>query len=100
MPLGRGRGQGWETVALKGRWAGRETLTVDLHAESHAGAACLVAGCAAVVPTVCGAQCLQLEESALLWEVSVGICLQSPQRRRKKDLYWHLAMTLVSRVQN
>lgn len=87
VPLGRGRGQGWETVALKGRWAGRGILTVDLHSESHAGAACCVAGCAAVVPTVRGAQCLQLEESALFWKVSVGICLQRPQRRKKKDLY-------------
>lgn len=51
---------------------------MDLHVESHAGAACGVAGCAAVVPTVGRAQCLQLEEPALLWELSVGIFLQSP----------------------
>lgn len=74
---------------------------MDLHTEGHAGTACPVAGCAAVVSTIRGAQRLQLEESALLWKVSVGICLQSPQRRGKKDhLYWHLAMTLVSWVQN
>lgn len=100
VPLGRGRGQGWEPVALRGRWVGRGTLTVDLHTESHAGAACPVAGCAAVVPTIRGAQRLQLEESALLWKVSVGICLQSPRRRGETELYWHVAMALVSWVQN
>lgn len=51
---------------------------MDLHVESHAGAACGVAGCAAVVPIVGRAQCLQLKEPALLWELSVGIFLQSP----------------------
>lgn len=74
---------------------------MNLHVESHAGAACCVSGCAAVVPAVCCAQCLQLEESALLWKVSVGICLQSvPQRRGERDLYWHLVVTLISWLQN
>lgn len=59
---------------------------MDLHVKSHGGAACRVACCAAVVPTVRCAQCLQLEESALLWKVSVGIRLQRPQRRGEGSL--------------
>lgn len=51
---------------------------MDLHVESHAGAACGVAGRAAVVSTIGCAQRLQLEEPALLWELCMGIFLQSP----------------------
>ena len=74
----RHRGSGcWDPVALRGvgRAGGVGPLTVDLHVEGHAGAACSIAGCAAVVATVGRAQGLQLEEPALLWELGVGICL-------------------------
>lgn len=54
----------------------RGALTVDVHLKSHSGAARGVAGCAAVVSAVGRAQRLQLEEPALLWKLSVGICLQ------------------------
>lgn len=50
-------------------------LTVDLHAEGHTGAACGIAGCAAVVAAVGCAQGLQLEEPALVWELGVGVRL-------------------------
>lgn len=66
---------------------------MDLHTKGHAGAACGVAGCTAVVATIRRAQRLQLEEPALLWELSVGICLQNPPGQGKRHLYWHLAMT-------
>lgn len=60
---------------------------MDLHVESHAGAACRVSGCAAVVPAVRCTQRLKLEESALLWKVSVGICLQrAPEEGREGSL--------------
>lgn len=59
---------------------GRALLTVDLHAEGHAGAACGVAGCAAVVAAVSRAQGLQLEEPAPLRELCVGVLLESPTR--------------------
>lgn len=61
------------------RGAGRGPLTVDLHTEGHAGAARGVVGRAAVVAPVGRAQGLQLEEPALLRELGVGVCLQSPQ---------------------
>lgn len=70
----------WESVALQrvGRAGGLGALTVDLHVEGQAGAARRVAGSAAVVATVGCAQGLQLEESALLGELGVGICLERP----------------------
>lgn len=52
---------------------------MDLHTEGHAGAACGVVGRAAVVAPVGRAQGLQLEEPALLRELGVGVCLQSPR---------------------
>ena len=70
----------WESVALQrvGRAGGLGALTVDLHVEGQAGAARRVAGSAAVASTVGCAQGLQLEESALLGELGVGICLERP----------------------
>lgn len=73
----------WESVALQrvGRAGGLGALTVDLHMEGQAGAARCIAGSAAVVAAVGCAQGLQLEESALLGELGVGICLERPPHR-------------------
>lgn len=81
-PLEEGhRGSGcWESVTLQtvGRAGRVGALTVDLHVEGQAGAARRVVGGAAVVAAVGRAQGLQLEESALLGELGVGIRLERP----------------------
>lgn len=82
VPLEEGHRESgcWESVALRrvGRAGGLGALTVDLHVEGQAGAARRIAGGAAVVAAVGRAQGLQLEESALLRELGVGICLERP----------------------
>lgn len=85
VPLEEGHRESgcWESVALRrvGRAGGLGALTVDLHVEGQAGAARRIAGGAAVVAAVGRAQGLQLEESALLGELGVGICLERPPTR-------------------
>lgn len=79
-PLEEGhRGSGcWESVTLRrvGRVGRVGALTVDLHVEGQAGAAHCIVGGAAVGAAVSRAQGLQLEESALLGELGVGIRLE------------------------